>query len=76
MRGVIDELHLKDALTASMDAELKGARRISFEQADDELLVHGSVNCLTHLQEDFMPLGLRVRVAQPGRSSSIRCWCP
>ena len=59
MRGLIDELHLKDALTASMDAELK-VRGISFEQADDELLVHEIGHYLTHLQEDFMPLGLHV----------------
>lgn len=59
MRSLIDELHLKDALTASMDAELK-VRGISFEQADDELLVHEIGHYLTHLQEDFMPLGLHV----------------
>lgn len=59
MRDLIDELHLKDALTASMDAELK-VRGISFEQADDELLVHEIGHYLTHLQEDFMPLGLHV----------------
>jgi cobaltochelatase CobN len=59
MRGLIDELHLKDALTASMDAELK-VRGISFEQADDELLVHEIGHYLTHLQEDFMPLGLHI----------------
>ncbi|WP_129776688.1 cobaltochelatase subunit CobN [Peristeroidobacter soli] len=59
MRALIDELHLKDALTASMDAELK-VRGISFEQTDDELLVHEIGHYLTHLQEDFMPLGLHV----------------
>jgi cobaltochelatase CobN len=59
MRTVIDELHLKEALTASMDAELK-VRGIAFEQADDELLVHEIGHYLTHLQEDFMPLGLHV----------------
>ena len=59
MREVIEELHLRDALTASMDAELK-VRGISFEQADDELLVHEIGHYLTHLQEDFMPLGLHV----------------
>ncbi|MBL8270431.1 cobaltochelatase subunit CobN [Steroidobacter sp.] len=59
MRVLIDELHLKDALTASMDAELK-VRGISFEQADDELLVHEIGHYLTHLQEDFMPLGLHI----------------
>lgn len=59
MRALIEELHLKDALTASMDAELK-VRGISFEQADDELLVHEIGHYLTQLQEDFMPLGLHV----------------
>lgn len=59
MRTLIDELHLRDALTASMDAELK-VRGIRFEQADDELLVHEIGHYLTQLQEDFMPLGLHV----------------
>lgn len=59
MRELIDELNLKKALIASMDAELK-VRGISFEQADDELLVHEIGHYLTKLQEDFMPLGLHV----------------
>jgi cobaltochelatase CobN len=59
MRALIDQLNLRDALTASMDAELK-VRGIRFEQADDELLVHEIGHYLTHLQEDFMPLGLHV----------------
>ncbi len=59
MRALIDELNLRDALTASMDAELK-VRGIRFEQADDELLVHEIGHYLTRLQEDFMPLGLHV----------------
>lgn len=59
MRALIDELNLRKALIASMDAELK-VRGISFEQADDELLVHEIGHYLTQLQEDFMPLGLHV----------------
>lgn len=59
MRKLIDQLKLREALTESMDAELK-VRGISFDQADDELLVHEIGHYLTHLQEDFMPLGLHV----------------
>lgn len=59
MRELIDQLKLREALTASMDAELQ-VRGISFDQADDELLVHEIGHYLTHLQEDFMPLGLHV----------------
>jgi len=59
MRALIDQLKLRDALTASMDAELK-VRGISFDEADDELLVHEIGHYLTNLQEDFMPLGLHV----------------
>jgi cobaltochelatase CobN len=59
MRDLIDQLNLRDALAASMDAELK-VRGIPFEQADDELLVHEIGHYLTRLQEDFMPLGLHV----------------
>ncbi|MFT4246811.1 MAG: cobaltochelatase subunit CobN, partial [Pseudomonas sp.] len=59
MRALIDELHLRAALVASMDEELK-LRGVSFEQADDEFLVHEIGHYLTKLQEDFMPLGLHV----------------
>lgn len=59
MRHLIDQLKLREALTASMDGELK-VRGIRFEQADDELLVHEIGHYLTKLQEDFMPLGLHV----------------
>lgn len=59
MRALIDKLHLREPLTASMDEELK-VRGIRFEQADDELLVHEIGHYLTRLQEDFMPLGLHV----------------
>jgi cobaltochelatase CobN len=59
IRQLIDDLHLRDALTASMDGELE-VRGIRFEQADDELLVHEIGHYLTKLQEEFMPLGLHV----------------
>jgi cobaltochelatase CobN len=59
IRQLIDDLHLRDALTASMDAELK-VRGIRFEEAEDELIVHEIGHYLTHLQEKFMPLGLHV----------------
>ena len=59
MRQLIDDLHLREALTASMDEELK-VRGIRFEEAEDELLVHEIGHYLTHLQEKFMPLGLHV----------------
>lgn len=59
MRTLIDTLKLREALTASMDAELK-VRGITLDQADDDLLVHEIGHYLTKLQEDFMPLGLHV----------------
>jgi cobaltochelatase CobN len=59
IRKLIDDLHLREALTASMDAELK-VRGIRFEEADDDLVVHEIGHYLTHLQEKFMPLGLHV----------------
>src|SRR5262249_55155205 len=59
MRALIDQLHLREALVASMDEELK-VRGISFDEADDELLVHEIGHYLTHMQEHFMPLGLHV----------------
>jgi cobaltochelatase CobN len=69
MRALIDELNLRKALIASMDAELE-VRGISFEQADDELLVHEIGHYLTHLQEDFMPLGLHV-FGKPWSSEAV-----
>ncbi|MET0533533.1 MAG: cobaltochelatase subunit CobN, partial [Steroidobacter sp.] len=70
MRVLIDELNLKKALIASMDGELK-VRGISFEQADDELLVHEIGHYLTKLQEDFMPLGLHV-FGKPWSAEAMR----
>lgn len=56
----VDELKLRDELMASMSGELKARGITSFEQVDDELLVHEVGHYLTHLQEDFMPLGLHI----------------
>ena len=56
----VDELKLRDELMASMSGELEARGITSFEQVDDELLVHEVGHYLTHLQEDFMPLGLHV----------------
>jgi cobaltochelatase CobN len=59
MRALIDKLNLREALISSMDEELQ-VRGITFEQVNDELLVHEIGHYLTHLQEDFMPLGLHI----------------
>ncbi|WP_121627006.1 cobaltochelatase subunit CobN [Poseidonibacter antarcticus] len=53
----IDEMNLRDELIASMDEELK-VRGIGFDEVDDEFLLHEVGHYLTHLQEEFMPLGL------------------
>ena len=59
LREKIDAAGLREELVASMDEELK-VRGIRFEEADDEMLLHEVGHYLTHLQEDFMPLGLHV----------------
>ena len=59
IRKLIDKLNLKQELEASMAEELK-IRGISFEEADGEFLIHEVGHYLTHMQEDFMPLGLHV----------------
>ena len=53
----IDKANLKDELIKSMDEELK-VRGIGFDEVDDEFLLHEVGHYLTHLQEEFMPLGL------------------
>lgn len=58
IKALVDELKLADELTESMHGELEVRGIKSFEQIDDELLVHEIGHYLTHLQEDFMPLGL------------------
>ncbi len=59
LRQKIDEYGLRDELEASMDEELK-VRGIGFEEIDEELFLHEVGHYLTHVQEDFMPLGLHV----------------
>lgn len=59
MRQLIDKLNLRDEIVASMDAELQ-VRGITFDEVNDDLLVHEIGHYLTHLQERFMPLGLHV----------------
>jgi len=53
----IDEMNLRDELIESMDEELQ-VRGIGFDEVDDEFLLHEVGHYLTHLQEEFMPLGL------------------
>ncbi len=55
----VDELELKDELAEAMSAEL-AVMGISFEEVDDDMMVHEVGHYLTDLQERFMPLGLHV----------------
>lgn len=55
---LVDELKLEDELVKSMAGELEVRGVTTFDQVDDELLVHEVGHYLTKLQEDFMPLGL------------------
>ncbi|MFK2823764.1 cobaltochelatase subunit CobN [Arcobacter sp. YIC-80] len=57
LKESIDKMNLKDEIIASMDEELK-VRGIGFDEVDDEFLLHEVGHYLTHLQEEFMPLGL------------------
>ncbi|HCH61166.1 MAG: cobalamin biosynthesis protein CobN [Deltaproteobacteria bacterium] len=59
MRQLISTLNLEAELAASMAGELE-VRGITFAEVDDDLLVHEVGHYLTHLQEEFMPLGLHV----------------
>ena len=59
IRQLISELDLEAELAASMAGELE-VRGITFAQVDDDFLVHEVGHYLTHLQEEFMPLGLHV----------------
>ncbi|GLS90317.1 hypothetical protein GCM10007916_13840 [Psychromonas marina] len=59
LRHKIEVLNLQDELVASMHEELQ-VRGIGFGEVDDHFLLHEVGHYLTHLQEDFMPLGLHV----------------
>ncbi|MEM1110497.1 MAG: cobaltochelatase subunit CobN [Pseudomonadota bacterium] len=59
IRAKVDALELTDELAEAMSAEL-AVMGISFEQVDDDLMVHEVGHYLTDLQERFMPLGLHV----------------
>lgn len=59
IRSMIDKMKLRSELETIMKNELQ-LRGISFEQVDDEMLVHEVGHYLTQMQEQFMPLGLHV----------------
>lgn len=59
LRHKIEVLNLRDELIASMDEELV-VRGVGFSEVDDDFLLHEVGHYLTHLQEEFMPLGLHV----------------
>ena len=58
IKDLVDKLNLADELTKSMEAELEVRGVTEYDQVDEHLLVHEVGHYLTHLQEDFMPLGL------------------
>ncbi|GAB3278881.1 cobaltochelatase subunit CobN [Parahaliea aestuarii] len=59
IRDKVDALELRDELAEAMSAEL-AVMGISFDEVDDDMLVHEVGHYLTDLQERFMPLGLHV----------------
>lgn len=59
IREKVDTLELKDELAQAMSGEL-AIMGISFEEVDDDMLVHEVGHYLTDLQERFMPLGLHI----------------
>ena len=59
IRQKIDALELKEELAEAMSAEL-AVMGISFEEVDDDMMVHEVGHYLTDLQERFMPLGLHI----------------
>lgn len=59
IRGMVEALELREELEAIMAKELE-VMGLSFEEVDDEMLVHEIGHYLTELQESFMPHGLHV----------------
>lgn len=59
IRQKVDALELKEELAEAMSAEL-AVMGISFEEVDDDMMVHEVGHYLTDLQERFMPLGLHI----------------
>ncbi|MFV0476674.1 MAG: cobaltochelatase subunit CobN [Parahaliea sp.] len=59
IRDKVDALELRDELAQAMSAEL-AIKGISFEEVNDDMLVHEVGHYLTTLQERFMPLGLHI----------------
>ena len=57
IRESIETMNLRDEIVKSMDEEL-AVRGIGFDEVDDSFLLHEVGHYLTHLQEEFMPLGL------------------
>jgi len=69
IREKVDALELKEELAQAMSAELT-IMGISFEEVDDDMMVHEVGHYLTDLQERFMPLGLHV-FGQDWRENAI-----
>ncbi len=59
IRNMIDTMKLRSELETIMKDELQ-IRGITFEQVDDEMLVHEVGHYLTQMQEQFMPIGLHI----------------
>ncbi|MEO0438549.1 MAG: cobaltochelatase subunit CobN [Pseudomonadota bacterium] len=60
IKAQVEELGIREALVAELEAEHGGGERIEFEEIDSDLLVHEVGHFLTDMQEEFMPLGLHV----------------
>ena len=67
---LVEQLKLKDELIAGMSSELAVRGISTFDQINDQLLVHEVGHYLTRLQEDFMPLGLHV-FGRPWRPEAL-----